>query len=304
MEAMTTTTLLADEPRVGGVCDEEVEFGCTELDLPVRGTRAAARQKAVHIGRPAGLGSTRVSVVIPTLNEALNLPHIMPRIPVWVDEVVIVDGRSTDDTIATARYLCPSARVATQDGRGKGDALACGFDATSGEIIVMLDADGSTDPAEIPQFLAPLLDGADFAKGSRRLDGGGSADLSVLRAAGNRALTAVANLLYRRQYTDLCYGYNAFWARCLDVMHVDCDGFEVETLIHVRAARAGLDVREVPSMEHERLHGESKLHAFRDGWRVLRTLIVGRFARRPDRETGPWQSPILQELATEPGIEI
>jgi glycosyltransferase involved in cell wall biosynthesis len=176
--------------------------------------------------------------------------------------------------VEAALALWPTAIIVFQDGRGKGNALACGFEAAQGEIIVMLDADGSTDPAEIPRFVEPLLDGAEFAKGSRCLEGGGSSDISLLRSLGNRALTGTVNLLYNRKYTDLCYGYNAFWKHCLPHMHVDCDGFEVETLIHVRVARANLKVCEVPSMEHKRIHGESNLRAFRDGRRVLRTILI------------------------------
>jgi glycosyltransferase involved in cell wall biosynthesis len=247
--------------------------------------------------KPANLGSTRVSVVIPTLNEAANLPHVMPMIPSWVHEVLIVDGHSTDNTIDIAQGLLPSVRIILQDGRGKGNALACGFGAARGDIIVMLDADGSTDPQEIPQFVQPLLDGADFAKGSRCMEGGGSTDISVLRAAGNRALTATVNLLYGQDYSDLCYGYNAFWTHCLEHMQIDCDGFEVETLIHVRIARAGLSVQEVPSMEYERLNGTSNLRTFRDGRRVLRTILTERLARTPDVGIINWNPPVFEELA-------
>lgn len=268
--------------------------------------RNAALPRARHTKRLRALGDpsdprtgARVSVVIPTLNEAANLPHVMSRIPDWVHEVLIVDGHSSDDTVAVARALWPSVRIILQDGRGKGNALACGFGAAVGDIIVMLDADGSTDPAEIPQFVQPLLDGADFAKGSRCIDGAGSADLSPLRGAGNRILTGLFNMFYRTRYSDLCYGYNAFWSPCLQDMRVDCDGFEVETLIHVRIARAGRSVCEVPSMEHERLNGESNLRAFRDGWRVLRTMVAGRFTRAPHTEAAEWAPPIFDELAAQ-----
>lgn len=245
-----------------------------------------------------GAGAARVSLVMPTLNEAANLPHIMPRIPDWVYEVLVVDGHSTDDTVAVARALWPTSRIILQDGRGKGNALACGFGAAEGDIIVTLDADGSTDPAEIPRFVQPLLEGADFAKGSRCLEGGGSSDLSTLRSVGNRALTGLVNIMYRRRYTDLCYGYNAFWAECLPHMQIDCDGFEVETLIHVRVARAGLVVQEVPSMEHQRLYGESNLRVFRDGSRVLRTILGERFARQA-LDSDDWDPPLFRELATQ-----
>ncbi len=214
-----------------------------------------------------------VSVVVPALNEAANLPHVLVRLPGWVDEVVLVDGGSVDDTIEVARAVCPGVRVVQQDGRGKGNALACGFAAARGDIIVMLDADGSHDPAEIERFVDVLLEGHDFAKGSRFATGGGSTDITPIRRAGNRGLCSLVNVLFGTRYSDLCYGFNAFWAYCLGDLDVNCDGFEVETLINVRVARAGLRVAEVPSFEYPRIQGESKLRATRDGLRVLRVIL-------------------------------
>jgi hypothetical protein len=225
------------------------------------------------------LEKLRVSVVIPTLNEASNLPYVLPRIPPTVFEVIIVDGKSTDGTAEVARKLRPEIRVIHQDGHGKGNALRCGFEAATGDVIVMLDADGSSRPEEIQRFVEALAEGADFAKGSRFLDGGGSADITRLRRIGNRSLVGLVNLLYRTKYSDLCYGYNAFWARCLPTIGVDCNGFEVETLINIRAARAGLNVIEVASNEDRRMYGASNLNAVRDGLRVLHTILHERFAR-------------------------
>jgi glycosyltransferase involved in cell wall biosynthesis len=162
---------------------------------------------------------------------------------------------------------------------GKGAGLQAGFEAATGDIIVMLDADGSADPGEIPRFVAALVGGADFAKGSRNLAGGGSADLTFVRRAGNRGLTTLVNVLYGTRYTDLCYGYNAFWRYCLNDLQVDCDGFEVETLINIRVAKTGLRVVEVPSYEDRRIHGQSNLKPLRDGWRVQRTIVRERFGR-------------------------
>jgi glycosyltransferase involved in cell wall biosynthesis len=240
----------------------------------------------------------RISAVIPALNEAANLPHVLTRLPACVDEVLLVDGHSIDDTVAVAQAILPDVRVVVQNGRGKGNALACGFAAATGDIIVMLDADGSTDPAEIPAFVAPLLMGADFAKGSRFIDGGHSADITGLRRAGNRILGAIVNALYGTRYTDLCYGYNAFWRRCLPILHVTCDGFEVETLINVRIARGGLQTVEVPSREEERLHGASNLNAVRDGSRVLKTILRERIRRRLPL-TDAWR-PEYSELVADP----
>ena len=227
----------------------------------------------------------RISVIVPALNEAKNLPHVFARLP-QVDEIVLVDGGSTDDTIAVARRLRPEIRVVRQNRKGKGNALACGFAEATGDIIVMIDADGSTDPMEIPRFIEALREGADFAKGSRFRATGGSADITRLRRAGNKCLSMLVNVMFRTRYSDLCYGYNAFWAHCLDVFDLDStspapdntdgrlwgDGFEIETLLNLRAARAELKITEVPSFEHNRIHGVSNLNAFTDGMRVLRTI--------------------------------
>ena len=233
----------------------------------------------------------RVSVVVPTFNEAANLPHVFALLPEDVFEVIVVDGRSTDGTIETAQALRPDVKIVLQNRRGKGNAMACGFTAVHGDIIVMLDADGSADPREIPLFVDALVRGADFAKGTRFSSGGGSSDITVLRAWGNRCLNRTANLLFGTGYTDLCYGYNAFWTRCLPALELDAsgqakdqrlwgDGFEIETIINTRIAKANLRIVEVPSYEFDRIHGESNLNTWRDGIRVLRALLVERVNRK------------------------
>lgn len=237
---------------------------------------------------PGGLLSRpRVSVVIAALNEEQNLPYVFARLPDGLHEVILVDGHSTDGTIVVARRLWPGVRIVVQSGRGKGNALAEGFAACSGDIIVALDADGSTDASEIPRFIAALCTGADFVKGSRFAQGGASTDITRARSLGNRALNVIVNSLYGTHYTDLCYGYNAFWARCLPYLRIDCDGFEVETLINVRIAKAGLVVHEVPSYERARIHGQSNLRAVRDGARVLRTIALERVSAAPRRSILP-----------------
>jgi glycosyltransferase involved in cell wall biosynthesis len=248
----------------------------------------------------------RVTVIIPAMNEARNLPYVLPAVPEWVAEVILVDGHSVDDTVEVARRIRPSIRVIPQEGRGKGAALRTGFDAALGDIIVMLDADGSTDPREISRYVDALLQGADFAKGTRYAQGGGSADITGIRSLGNRALGVLVNLLFGARYTDLCYGYNAFWTHCLPHMHVDCDGFEVETLINIRIARAGLKVCEVPSFEGKRIHGVSNLNAFRDGLRVLKTIIREwrQSSRQHQRAAGAEQWEVLGNDQPNMGLTV
>jgi glycosyltransferase involved in cell wall biosynthesis len=212
----------------------------------------------------------RISVVIPARNEERNIAAVLEQIPREY-EIVVVDGRSTDATLAAAQSVRPDAVLVAQEGYGKGDAVAAGFTRATGDIIVMADADGSMDLREVPQFVAALGAGADLVKGSRFLPGGGSDDITRLRAAGNACLTRLVNLLFGTRYTDLCYGFIAFWRDSL-VFAVDAPGFEVETLMNIRAARAGLNVVEVPSYEGRRVHGTSNLRIWRDGLRILRTI--------------------------------
>ena len=261
-----------------------------------------------------------VSVVIPALNEARNLPHVFDHLPDAIHELIVVDGNSTDDTCAVVRRLRPDARIITQNRSGKGNALACGFAAATGQIIVMLDADGSADAGEIPFFVQALVDGADFAKGTRFAPGGGSSDLTRLRTLGNRLLMAMVNGAYRTAYSDLCYGFNVFWRRHLPVLRLDSttpapadgtkrlwgDGFEIETLIAIRVAVQRLTVVEVPSFEHSRIHGVSNLTAFGDGLRVLRTILTERRIRhtttrasRPMRAVPDFpEAPELEEFTS------
>jgi len=230
----------------------------------------------------------KISVVIPAKNEVRNLPRVLAQLPPRLHEIIVVDGGSRDGTVSAALRSCPGVMIVQQTRRGKGNALSCGIAACSGDIIVTLDADGSTDPAEIPAFVAALAAGCDFAKGSRFLAGGGSTDLTPLRRAGNRMLAMALNVLYGTSFTDLCYGYTAFRAACVDRLGLPGtdgtaaergDGFEIETLLTAHAASARLKLAEVPSFEHSRRFGESHLKTWSDGWRVLRT-IVGERGRR------------------------
>lgn len=246
----------------------------------------------------------KVTVVVPARNEARNLEVLLPTLP-QVHEVILVDGHSVDDTIAVAQRIMPGIRVIQQGRRGKGNALAHGFAAATGDVIVMFDADGSADPAEISRFVGALTAGADFAKGTRFAANGSSEDITAIRSTGNAWLNRLANRLFKTKHTDLCYGYNAFWVDILptldlpsiaheasypDAMHWG-DGFEIETLISCRISAAKLQIVEVASVERVRMFGRSNLNAVSDGLRVLRTLwFEYRRARPPASVAAPTQS--------------
>jgi cellulose synthase/poly-beta-1,6-N-acetylglucosamine synthase-like glycosyltransferase len=221
---------------------------------------------------PPPFRGSSVSLVIPAKNEARNLASVLEQLPPMVDEVILVDGRSSDVTAAMALSCRPDIRILTDPEPGKGHALRTGFAAARGELIVAMDADGSMSPQELPRLVYFLEHGYDFVKGSRFVAGGGSLDLTRIRRLGNRGLLLVANTLYGSQLTDLCYGFFGFRRRYLEHLDLHSAGFEIETELTVRAVQAGLRIAEIPSLELPRRSGRSNLHAFRDGVEVLRTL--------------------------------
>ena len=222
-----------------------------------------------------------VTLVVPALNEAENIGWVLERVPSVVDEVILVDGDSVDDTVEVARRSRPDIRVVRQRGRGKGCAVRTGFQVARGDYIVMIDADGSMDPEEIPSFVDALDLGYQFVKGSRHVAGGGSEDLTRVRELGNRALVSCVNLAFLVSLTDLCYGYIALRRDIVPQLSLTSRGFEIETELVLRAVKTRLSIAEVPSIELPRRHGESNLNAFRDGKRVLRRLIRERLVREP-----------------------
>ncbi|MGW5668411.1 glycosyltransferase family 2 protein [Micromonospora sp. NPDC003776] len=235
-----------------------------------------------------------VSVVIPTLNEEKNIAWVLERMPAIVDEVVLVDGHSSDRTVEVARAIRPDIVVLTQHCRGKGDAARVAFAAATGDLIVMIDADGSMDPHEIHRFVTPLMNGYDFVKGSRFLAGGGSTDLTPLRRTGNNVLVRLTNSFFLVRFTDLCYGFVSFRRDCLPALALTAHGFEIETELVVHALKANLRIAEVPSNELPRRCGISNLRTFRDGQRVLRTLVRERLVRRPRPVVDPIDHRVLQ----------
>jgi glycosyltransferase involved in cell wall biosynthesis len=251
--------------------------------------------EATKGGAPAGpkFRVPSVSVIIPALDEAENLPYLLPRIPHWVHEIILVDGHSVDDTVAVACDLCPHIRVVTQDSKGKGAAIRSGVQSATGDIVILLDADGSTDPAEIWAFVGALLAGADFAKGSRFLQGAGTADMPLYRRLGNDFLVSFTNLLFGTHFTDITYGYNATWRHYASALALEIDGWASEIISNIRVARHGLRVVEIASFEYERIAGEAKLAAFSAGWTILKAIVRERFKRlTPDKVLRPfgWQA--------------
>jgi glycosyltransferase involved in cell wall biosynthesis len=250
-------------------------------------TKAGVNGDRTRLDTQHGLhGDTRkgltLSVVIPTLNEAGNIAQVLKRLERF-DDIIIVDGCSSDGTVEVARQVRPDVTVLQRPPKGKGEALRAGFAKATGDVIVIMDADGSMDPDEIEVFVSMIALGFDLVKGSRLACGGGSHDLTVVRWLGNAALCRLANVMFHTAWTDLCYGYLVFRRECLPQLALTADGFEIESQILGHAALAGLRIAEVPSVELLRLTGESHLNARRDGLRILRELLSERFAPRARR---------------------
>jgi glycosyltransferase involved in cell wall biosynthesis len=256
--------------------------------LQPRRTAAADLITTAPTDRPLGAVRSQVdpgrartiTVVIPAMNEERNIAWVLERIPPYVDEILLVDGYSTDNTVDVARQVCPTVRVIRQRGCGKGAAMRTGFEDSTGDYVVVLDADGSMDPAEIDYYVAGLDAGYDLVKGSRELPGSGSMDLTPLRRWGNHVLVTTVNLTWGSEFTDLCYGYLAFRRDRLDALALTGRGFEIETEIAVNAISAGLRIAEVPTVELCRHYGTSHLNAWRDGRRILGYLTRARVSPR------------------------
>jgi glycosyltransferase involved in cell wall biosynthesis len=222
-------------------------------------------------------GELLVSVVIPCLNEAANIE----RCVAWArttmaehgiaGEVVVADNDSEDDSAALARAA--GARVVHERRRGYGNAYMAGFGAARGRYIVMADADLTYDFGEIPRFLGELEAGADLVMGDR-MDGIQPGAMPWLHQyIGNPILSGTLNLFFRTGVRDAHCGMRAFRRDKLGALDLRTTGMEFASEMVIRAAKAKLDIRQLPIDYHPR-GGTSKLSSFRDGWRHLRFLLV------------------------------
>ncbi len=222
----------------------------------------------------------RITALLCTLNEADNLPFVLPKIPQWVDEVLVIDGHSTDNTVPLVRQLVPRARVVKQPSKGKGEALKLGVQEATGDIIVTLDADGATDPADMQRFIQPLLEGRDFAKGSRFVNGT-PRNRPWHRLMGNWIITYTFRAAFGGGYTDICSGYNAFWkAKFLKAVPPwPADVYENEPFINCRVRKGHLNVIEVPHSDGGRIAGEVKERSFWQGFKAIKTILRERLSK-------------------------
>jgi glycosyltransferase involved in cell wall biosynthesis len=230
------------------------------------------------------------------MNESATLTSIIDSVPTYVDEIIVIDGRSKDNTFEIASNHPRVNKVLRQRSRGKGAALSLGFAMASCDLVAIIDADGSMDPAELKDFL-DMFPHAEIVKGSRSKKlGGTSADLTIFRDLGNRVLTKLCNFWFKENWTDLAYGYAVVDRKALGKLGLSSydemgsvfghksygQGFEIEALIFCRSSKWGFRVLEVPSAEHKRISGGSNLRAIRDGFRVLSAIIIEKNRSKPN----------------------
>ena len=220
--------------------------------------------------------AVQVSVVIPCLNEADSIGQCVAAAQRVLDEhdlfgeVVVVDNGSDDGSGTLARLA--GARVVDEPRRGYGSAYLAGFAAARGDYIVMIDADLTYDFDEIPRFVSELDAGAELVMGNR-MQAVEPGAMSTLSRIGNPLLSGFLNLLFRTPIGDAHCGMRAVRRDVLPVLGLQATGMELASEMVIRAARSGIEIRELPIALHPR-EGESKLSPFRDGWRHLRLMLV------------------------------
>jgi hypothetical protein len=227
--------------------------------------------------RPADSSILEVSVVIPCLNEAESIEECVRTAGSAIDEagyrgeVVVVDNGSTDGSGELAARA--GARVVDEPRRGYGNAYLAGLAAARGRYIVMLDADMTYDAGELPRFVAALEDGGDMVLGDRMKSIQPGAMPWLHRHVGNPVLTGLLNTLFGTEVNDAHCGMRALRREVLPRLDLRTTGMELASEMVIRAAKAGLDIRQFPIEYHPR-QGESKLSTWSDGWRHLRFLLI------------------------------
>ncbi len=220
----------------------------------------------------ASFNGNEVVCIVPTLNECTTVADVIIKAKQYTDWVIVVDGYSTDGTCEIA--LDAGAEVILQEGKGKGMALRTVFKKITADIFIIIDGDGTYDALETDKLVQPILNGeADMVVGSRfngRMEDG---SISQTNLVGNMLFNFLLNYLYKGKVTDSQSGYRAMNKTTVESLKLDSTGFEVETEITVKALKQGLIIKEVPITYTKRRDTSSKLNSFKDGSRILKTII-------------------------------
>ncbi|VVB71020.1 Glycosyltransferase AglJ [uncultured archaeon] len=214
-----------------------------------------------------------VCVLIPTLNEEESIESVIREFKaLGYENILLVDGHSTDATVEKARAA--GARIFLQSGSGKGQALKEVFEQIEEEYILLIDGDGTYSPGEASSLLEPVQKGrADHVVGNRfgKLQGGA---LKKLNMIGNKMINRFFALIYGIHLTDILSGYRAFTTEGIRLLDLSTPGFEIESEITIESVKKGLRIAEIPITYKSRPAGtKTKLHPFRDGLKIILTIF-------------------------------
>ncbi|HLX07543.1 MAG TPA: glycosyltransferase family 2 protein [Thermoanaerobaculia bacterium] len=217
----------------------------------------------------------RVAVVVPCHNEAATVGKVVRDFRAALPEaqVLVVDNASTDATAETARLA--GARVLREPRAGKGFALLAGFRAAKGaDFVVMVDGDDTYPAADAVALLAAARDGADMVVGTR-LAGAEEGAFRAGHSLGNRLFNLLVRVLFGVRTRDLFSGYRVLSRRFLETTPLIARGFEVEAELSLQAVVQGYQTAELPIRYRARPEeSPSKLHTYRDGYRILMAILM------------------------------
>lgn len=221
----------------------------------------------------------QISIVIPTKNEEVTIAEIISGCRPYGDEILVVDGHSSDKTREIAEDL--EARVVLDNGRGKGDGIRVGLQSARGDIVVFIDADGSHDVQDIPDLVKPIIEAkADLVIGSRMI--GGSDELhgdigKFVRIMGSMIITLAINYRFAVRLTDSQNGFRAIRREVGLKLGLKEDIFTIEQEMLIKVLKNGFTVKEVPSHEYARKCGVSGIVVWKMAHQYVWSLIKNLF---------------------------
>lgn len=220
----------------------------------------------------------KVTLLIPTKNEEGCIGRVLREVPRRiVSEIIIIDGHSADNTVMEAKAnMSPGDKLLKQKGDGYGSAFLEGFKMATGDVIVMMDADGSHNPNDIVNIIHKFKQGYEYVMATRYAKGGCSKDDTIIRFLGNKIFTWMTNVIHGTNVTDSLYLFTAISRKGLRKLHLTSPGFEFCTEIIVKAHKANLRFGEVPVTERARFAGKSKVNSFKHGLKIL-SIILRRY---------------------------
>jgi len=213
------------------------------------------------------------SVIIPSLNEAESIKQLIDEIPRdYVDEIIVVDGNSMDGTGKVVGNF-KDVILLHQATKGFGSAIREGINYAKGDVVVILNADGSHNPAEIPKLLEKINEGYDYVMAERYSETAHSEDDTWFRRFGNKLITATVNIVHGSQLKDSLYLFTAIRKKSLGNLNLKSDGFEFCIEIVVKAYKYKLKLAEVPSLERKRIAGKSKVKPIIHGFIIMKEVL-------------------------------